>query len=785
MLDQYPLTPPNDASTEADAFHIGVTPQSMPNPYATYGLLNTPASMGFDGPEDRADQEEVEPPTISDEEDDRDMTDGGILSTMSLAQAVALNNEMDMVDAEVMGVDNLLDIAGLDSYFNTPFFADFATINPLWSNVEALQHMDGLSAPANLPPVMSAVSQVLQNLQDGQNEQEHAELVTGAGVLHGANLQQSTPSILLPFSHNSQNEDVGIGSSLPNFVTMSQIAPAILPVPVPMPVQQPAWSQAWTGYQIPPTQLGNPTPSHIIVVNDDDFFDADHPEAEDVVNLTLERFLHTWATSASSRSPEHAYRKGPSIASIREHRLETPQPMVLNELQGDRCDIQRIDWKSLGVSRLAARQQRRATYKNYTNLRFDHQWHPRLNGARLEDDQNFFRFRRMDFNHSVNLAHFQLRNLLACASRDHVFYAGKAQIFHWDPYNGSSQPEVALDLRSPTVQPAHWQLGNLPGIQVSTLTVNHDILVAGGFSGEYALTNLRSQKGTLHTEGLVTKNANSITNRIQVHLTPSSNAPVVAFASNDNFLRVLDVGTNTFIASHKYNHAINCSAISPDMRLRCLVGDNRQVMICNAETGEILQSLEGHRDYGFACDWADDGWTVATGNQDMQVKIWDARKWTNSSGVAQCLATIAAEMAGVRSLKFSPLGSGKRVLLAAEPADIISVIDGETFTSKQTLSFFGDIGGLDFANDGQDLWVGNCDDMRGGLMQYERCDLASHGLYGLEDCNPRQKNRNRQRGQGYDWKRTDEELKYHPGARGTEEQRHRRVARLGTAMGHF
>ena len=49
---------------------------------------------------------------------------------------------------------------------------------------------------------------------------------------------------------------------------------------------------------------------------------------------------------------------------------------------------------------------------------------------------------------------------------------------------------------------------------------------------------------------------------------------------------------------------------------------------------------------------------------------------------------IAAEMAGVRKLKFSPLGSGKRVLVAAEPADFVSIIDAATFSSKQTLSFF-------------------------------------------------------------------------------------------------
>jgi WD40 repeat protein len=344
-------------------------------------------------------------------------------------------------------------------------------------------------------------------------------------------------------------------------------------------------------------------------------------------------------------------------------------------------------------------------------------------------------------------------------------------------------PNTAMDLTDPVVQPFHSFQG---GIQISTLTASHDILVAGGFCGEYGLVNLRAQKDTKHTEGLITDHPNSITNHVQVHLSRTSSSPFASFASNDMWMRILDITTNKFIAEHKYEQAINCSAVSPDQRLRVLVGDTRSVMICNAETGEILQNLEGHRDFGFACDWADDGWTVATGNQDMQVKIWDARKWTTSNGLACPIATVAAEMAGVRKLKFSPLGSGKRVLLAAEPADFINVIDAESFTSKQTLSFFGEIGGLDFTNDGQDLYVAICDNMRGGIMEFERCDLASSSFYNLEEYEDKKHRRRiRRRREGYDWAATDDDVVKHPKSTGTHEQRLRRAAALGTTMGHF
>jgi WD40 repeat protein len=356
---------------------------------------------------------------------------------------------------------------------------------------------------------------------------------------------------------------------------------------------------------------------------------------------------------------------------------------------------------------------------------------------------------------------------------------------HYSPLEGSGLSDrysVAMDLTQPAVQPFY----GIPGgaVQISTLTVAHNLLVAGGFCGEYGVTNLRAHKKSKHAEGIITDDANAITNHIQVHLSRGSSLPLAAFASNDKGVRILDVNTNTFIADHKYEHAMNCSAISPDQRLRILTGDTRKVLICNAETGEILQELEGHRDFGFACDWADNGWTVATGNQDMQVLIWDARKWKNSQGIASPIATIAAEMAGVRKLKFSPVGSGKRVLIAAEPADFVSVIDVETFSSKQTLSFFGEIGGLDFANNGQDLIIANCDSMRGGMMEFERCGLANRASYELDE--PwNAKRTGRKESYGYDWMINDDDTVRHPRSRGSKTQRTRKPAMTTTATAAF
>jgi hypothetical protein len=391
----------------------------------------------------------------------------------------------------------------------------------------------------------------------------------------------------------------------------------------------------------------------------------------------------------------------------------------------------------------------------------------------------------MDLKPKVYLSHFQLRNLLASTSRSSILYAADSKVIQINPL--VDQRLVRMDLRSPTIQPPHAQLAFQP-IQISTIAAEHDLVIAGGFYGEYAMTRLDAPPGRRHIEGLITHDPNPITNHIQIHLSRQSGLPHAAFASNDNGLRVLDCTTNTIAAQHKFDYAINCSAISPDHRLRVLVGDTRNVMIVNAEKGEILQELSGHEDYGFACAWADNGWHVATGNQDKLIKVWDARMWTDHHGVGRPFKTIAATMAGARSLKFSPLGSGKRVLVAGEATDIVSVIDAETYNKKQTLDLYGEICGVDFTPDGGSLFVGLNDPLRGGIVEFEKCGFGN--LYRPKEremCNEicgHKYGRIMQEdldGQltGLDWKGTDKEIAGHPRSKRTITYLKRRSARSG------
>lgn len=345
------------------------------------------------------------------------------------------------------------------------------------------------------------------------------------------------------------------------------------------------------------------------------------------------------------------------------------------------------------------------------------------------NSESYFRFRRMHVKPSVHLAHFQLRNLLASTSRSCAFYA-------------HSRGVVRKINTLTGVESMAMRFSDHSNVQISTIAADKNVLVAGGFAGEYCISDLASEyvgaySGTTRAEGTVTRHAGGISNHIQIHSLRNSSGPLAAFASNDLGLRVLDLKTGKVVSAVQFLFPVNCTAISPDRRLRVVVGDSLNAYVIAAETErgtvrrgslrqpEVLRVLQGHKDYGFACAWAPDGYTLATGNQDRTIKIWDARKWGNSQGASTPVATLYTEMAGVRSLHFSPAGSGKRVLVAAEEADFVNIIDAQSFRTCQRLDIFGEIGGVSLTSGGRELLVLCADKTRGGLLHFERCDTEA------------------------------------------------------------
>lgn len=293
---------------------------------------------------------------------------------------------------------------------------------------------------------------------------------------------------------------------------------------------------------------------------------------------------------------------------------------------------------------------------------------------------------------------------MAVISSNTVQFAHESRLLTWIP--DYRHVRCIVDLTRPPVES-----GFHGAVKISTMQAKLGITVAGGFGGEYCM-HVNGNR-SVNTYGFVTHDTNGITNNIDIIRNRSDGSPTVVFASNDQHIRILNCDRNQFVADHKLPIPVNCSETSADGRMRVVVGDSKETLVLEAETGHVLKQLSGHQDFGFACAWSPDMLQIATSNQDRTVNIWDVRTW-------RLLCSMNSDCACYRSLRFSPVGGGPRTLLMSEPADRIAVVNATTYDSRQVHDFFGEIGGADYTPDGESVWVANSDELFGGFMRFDR-----------------------------------------------------------------
>ena len=472
-----------------------------------------------------------------------------------------------------------------------------------------------------------------------------------------------------------------------------------------------------------------------------DFWD----EMEDSVkNLNCDGFFNYWKTMYAHRTPHY-----PRISELAysPEKVQKRERIVAEDLESrksDSPDFQGIHWARFQTTKEAAREVRRMTYGNHINHTDPSAEQPY---ARLVSNQGLFGSQgyKMEFSKEAMaktdvhfefketnrrlrsyISHFQLRHGLFASSKNALFYNRHPALGH--SYGAYVELGTYIDAKimsfNPETSSDECVMDFTKSIdrdapvffRPSTLNAGHGVLVVGSFEGAYAMKSLAASFEAKPVMGTITKlGQTSSTNHIQNFLDRRSGLPRVAFSSNDKTIRILDCTTNKFVGEKQYfPYEVNCSAVSPDGRMRLLVGDHCQPIVANADTGEQIAQMEGHGNFGFACDWAPDGITMATGHQDGFVRVWDVRK------LSECAHSIAMEMAGSRTLQFSPLGSGQRVLVIAETGDFVHVVNAQTFKSKQVIEFFGEIAGISMPPDGSSLYIANQDSRYGGLMEFER-----------------------------------------------------------------
>lgn len=469
-----------------------------------------------------------------------------------------------------------------------------------------------------------------------------------------------------------------------------------------------------------------------------DDFPADYwDDVEDnMKNFHLDEFFHYWKQKHSSGVAHY-----PPISHLANDlsKVQRPKKISVDDLDWEYNDYQGIHWSRFQTTKAQAREVRRMTYRNHRNIPPEpppfgtKAYKARFHDNVVPNSDVYFHFQETSLRCRPYTAHFQLRHNLSASSKNAVFYSQRPsddgddesdtetcygpKVMCFNPATDTT--ECAMDL----TKPASKDAARLD--RVTTLTASDGVLVAGGLEGVYAIKSLSATFETKPITGVITEDPNCSTNRVQTFLDRRSGLPQAVFDSNDMSIRTLDCLTNKFVRHHRFHCQINCSAMSPDGRLRLLVGDACTPVVANAETGEKLAVLHGHQDFGFACAWAPDGITMATGHQDGLVQVWDARKLTRS------LHTLPMEMGGCRTMAFSPVGSGKRVLVLAEPADFIHVVDAQNFRSKQVIDFFGEISGISIPPDGSRLYIANGDPKYGGIMEFGRS--SNRGRYGNDN----------------------------------------------------
>ncbi|KAK4565406.1 hypothetical protein LTR86_004023 [Recurvomyces mirabilis] len=409
-------------------------------------------------------------------------------------------------------------------------------------------------------------------------------------------------------------------------------------------------------------------------------------------------FLDHWRLRSVTRKDVVPHTVGiqPSLRLRRQ-----PEHLARHEVASDDLDWQGISWKLMGPDRqhvLAARVQM------HPSRPVGGTSHGRP-ASHVLDWPYAYRFRGFTPQHRAQTSHYQLRNVLAATSRADVFYTTGNKVMRTS-LACPTMRDTAIDSSTAINLPADFRITCLTAYKELCTA---SFVVAGGFNGEYALLKVGGAHGAAIHDGHVTHAYNGLVTHAHT-VTGRRGTPQTVFCSNDHHVRLLDVETLRIASEFVYPSAINCSATAPDKRLRASVGDCRDAYITNAERGEVLVTLSGHIDHGFACAWSSNGVHVATGAQDGKTLVWDARNWS------QPLQKLPSMMSCPRSLHFTDDGA----LVVAESDDIISIYDPQTFNKRQDLRFFGSVAGIALLDGGEEIAVANTDKSVGGLLTFER-----------------------------------------------------------------
>ncbi|CCH42155.1 Vegetative incompatibility protein [Wickerhamomyces ciferrii] len=317
------------------------------------------------------------------------------------------------------------------------------------------------------------------------------------------------------------------------------------------------------------------------------------------------------------------------------------------------------------------------------------------------------------------LSHFQLRNNLICLN-------SIKEVFYNELSNEKPPNHDYYDLSLPTLHSVIKKINTYTGDIETVLSLDDDpieristiectdngLLIAGTLTGSYHVKNLKTGDTT---KKILTTNSNGIINFAK------SVEDSILFSTNDMRLITTDLQNFKVRSMVDFPWAINSVSFNPlDPNIKLIVGDNINSFILDdrVSANKPVNIIKGHKDFSFACDWSHNGTSIATGNQDSTVRVYDIRNLKENQ---YCMK--GEIESSVRNVKFN---NNDSMLAFSEGIDYVNLVDLNSIDSgqgsKQVISMFGKIVGLDFSNyddgTGEMLTVGINDESIGGILQY-------------------------------------------------------------------
>ncbi|KAF2296795.1 hypothetical protein GH714_002022 [Hevea brasiliensis] len=266
-------------------------------------------------------------------------------------------------------------------------------------------------------------------------------------------------------------------------------------------------------------------------------------------------------------------------------------------------DIQGIPWERLNFTRDKYREARLKQYKNYENLSRSREGLDK-ECLQVEKGKTFYDFQFNTRLVKSTIVHFQLRNLIWATSKHDVYLMQNYSVMHWSSLlrRGKEVLNVATPI-VPTMKRPGLLSQSLSRVQISTMAVKENLLVAGGFQGELICRNTSvSPDGKLFavlgdsTECLIIDaSSGKITGNLKGHLDYSFAAVwhpdgrILATGNQDTTCRLWDIrNLSKSLAMLKGNMgAIRALRFTSDGRFLAMAEPADFVHVFDAESGYV------------------------------------------------------------------------------------------------------------------------------------------------------------------------------------------------------